>query len=191
MSKTDKTKPVLVTGATGYVAGWVVKRLLEEGITVHAAVREPQNKEKTAHLVNLAKKSKGEVKFFKTDLLNQGSYAEAMKGCEVVFHTASPFTNIVKDAQKQLIEPAVRGTENVLEQANKTDSVKRVVLTSSCAAIYCDAADCARAPGGVLTEEVWNETASIDYQAYSYSKKLAEKRAWEIANEQDRWDMVS
>ncbi len=113
-----------------------------------------------------------------------------MQGCSVVFHTASPFTINVQDPQRDLIDPAVKGTRNVLEDVNRTESVRRVVLTSSCAAIYTDAADCANAPGGTLTEEVWNTTASLDYQPYSYSKTLAEKEAWTIAEQQDRWDLV-
>lgn len=191
MIKADKSNPVLVTGATGYVAAWIVKKLVNEGFTVHAAVRDPSNKEKIAHLDALAKKAPGQIKYFQSDLLKPGSYAEAMKGCELVFHTASPFTNIVDNPQKELIEPAVKGTENVLEQANKTESVKRVVLTSSCAAIYTDATDCQKAPGGVLTEDIWNTTASPDYQPYSYSKTLAEKKAWEINEEQNHWDLVT
>ena len=186
--KIDKTKPVMVTGATGYVAGWLVKRLLEDGITVHAAVRNPDNKHKTQHLDKLASELPGNIKYFKSDLMQEGSYAEAMEGCELVFHTASPYTLDVKDPQKELIEPALNGTKNVIEQANKTESVKRVVLTSSCAAIYTDANETAKAPNGELTEEIWNTTASLDYQPYSYSKTLAEKAAWNIAGKQDRWD---
>ncbi len=107
----DISKPVMVTGATGYVAGWLVKQLLEKGLTVHAAIRNPDNAQKVAHLEALAAKSTGSIKYFKSDLLQKGSYAEAMKGCELVFHTASPFTNDFKDAQKELIEPAVKGTQ--------------------------------------------------------------------------------
>lgn len=191
MKQIDKTKPVLVTGATGYVAGWLVKKLLDEGITVHAAVRNPDKKEKVAHLDAIAKKSKGSIEYFKSDLLENGSYAEAMKECELVFHTASPFTTIVKDPQKDLVDPAVLGTENVLETASKTPSVKRVVVTSSCAAIYTDAIDCEKAPGGVLTEDVWNTTSSLEYQPYSFSKTLAEKKAWELAKNQSQWDLVT
>ncbi|NVK26637.1 MAG: NAD-dependent epimerase/dehydratase family protein [Flavobacteriia bacterium] len=187
----DKTKPVLVTGATGFVAGWLVKELLENGITVHAAVRDPNNKKKIAHLEELAKNSKGEIKYFASDLLKEGSYAKAMKGCELVYHTASPFTTTFDDAQKDLIDPAVKGTANVLETAKTTPSVKRVVVTSSCAAIYTDAIDTLKAPGGRITEEVWNTTASLDYQPYSYSKTLAEKKAWEIQKSQNQWDLVS
>lgn len=191
MKEIDKTKPVLVTGATGYVAGWLVKKLLEEGFTVHAAVRNPSKKEKVAHLDAIAGKSKGNIKYFKSDLLEEGSYAEAMKGCELVYHTASPFTLSIKDPQKDLIDPALKGTINVLDQVNKETSVKRVVITSSCAAIYTDASECAAAPGGMLTEEVWNTTASLDNQPYSYSKTLAEKKAWEMKEAQDRWDLVA
>lgn len=191
MTNVDKTKPVLVTGATGYVAGWLVKRLLEEGITVHAAVRDPKKEHKVQHLNEIAENSPGTIKYFKSDLLDEGSYAEAMEGCELVFHTASPFTSEYDDAQKELIEPAVKGTANVLNQAKKTSGVKRVVLTSSCAAIYTDAKEVQDVPNNILTEDIWNTTASLDYQPYSYSKTLAEKQAWQISKEQHEWDLVT
>lgn len=186
----DKDQPVLVTGATGYVAGWIVKDLLDLGLNVHAAVRDPSRTDKIAHLQRLAEDAPGSITFFSADLLKPGSYAEAMQGCSVVFHTASPFIVRVDDPQTELIDPALEGTRNVLETVNATESVERVVLTSSCAAIYTDASDCKVAPGGVLTEEVWNTTASLDYQPYSYSKLLAEEEAWRIADAQDRWDLV-
>ena len=104
MKQIDKTKPVMVTGANGYVASWLVKRLLDEGITVHAAVRNPANKAKIQHLLDIAESSKGELKFFKADLLSSGSYKAAMEGCELVYHTASPFFLEVKNPQKDLIE---------------------------------------------------------------------------------------
>ena len=191
MKTIDKSKPVLVTGANGYVASWLVKKLLEEGVTVHAAVRDPENKKKVGHLSDLAESRKGNLKSFAADLLKPRSYKEAMQGCELVYHTASPFTTTVKDPVKELIEPAVNGTENVLNTAKEVDSVKRVVVTSSCAAIYTDAIDTVNAPGGKLTEDMWNTTASVDYQPYSYSKTLAEKKAWEITESQDQWDLVT
>ena len=191
MTQIDKSKPVLVTGATGYVAGWLVKRLLKEGLTVHAAVRNPDNAEKLQHLTNLASNTPGNIKYFKSDLLTEGSYDEAMQGCELVYHSASPFSLDIKDPQKDLIDPAVKGTQNVLESAGKTSSVKRVVVTSSCAAIYTDAIDCINAPNGVITEEIWNTTASLDYQPYAFSKTLAEKKAWEMNKAQSQWDLVT
>ena len=88
------------------------------------------------------------------------------------------------------VEPAQRGTRNVLEEANAQPSVRRVVVTSSCAAIYGDNADLEGTPGGVFTEEVWNTSSSLDHQPYAFSKTLAEREAWAIAEAQDRWDLV-
>ncbi|WP_269585758.1 NAD-dependent epimerase/dehydratase family protein [Roseibium sp. Sym1] len=183
--------PVLVTGATGYVAGWLVKELLEAGVTVHAAIRDPAATHRLSHLTAIAEKAPGEIRFFRADLLQPDSYEDAMQGCSVVFHTASPFTVTVRNPQKELVDPAVLGTRNVLETAVATPSVTRVVVTSSCAAIYTDAIDCRKAPGGVLTEDIWNTTASLAYQPYSYSKTLAEKEAWKIAHGQDRFRLVT
>ncbi len=186
----DITKPVMVTGATGYVAGRLVERLLEEGLTVHAPVRSPENIDKLKYLNAIAENTKGSIKYFKADLLKEGSYLEAMQGCTIVFHTASPFSLDIKDPQKELVDPALNGTRNVLETANKVDSVERVVLTSSCAAIYGDSIDVRNMPNKELSEEVWNTSSSLKHQAYSYSKTVAEKEAWKIAEAQTRWKMV-
>lgn len=185
------TKPVLVTGANGYVASWIVKRLLEAGHTVHATVRNPNNKEKVSHLEAIAEASEGTLKLFAADLLKEGAFTEAMTGCELVYHTASPFIVSVKDPQKDLIEPAEQGTANVLKSALATPSVKRVVVTSSVVAMCTDAIDTQKTPRGILDESCWNTTASPEYQPYSYSKMLAEKKAWEIAKSQNQWDLVT
>lgn len=187
----NTSAPVLVTGATGYVASWLVKRLLDDGFSVHAAVRDPSKTEKLQYLNELANQSPGNLQYFKADLLDKGSYAEAMQGCEVVFHTASPFAIAVKNPQKDLIEPAQLGTRNVLTQASQTQSVKRVVVTSSCAAIYGDNIDLEKAKGNQFTEADWNTTSSLTHQPYSYSKTLAEQAAWKIAKGQDQWDLVT
>ena len=136
MEQINTTAPVMVTGATGYVAGWLVKELLDAGATVHAPVRDPSNPAKIGHLLKLAETAPGTIKFFKADLLDEGSYAEAMTGCEVVFHTASPFTSNITDPQTDLVDPALLGTRNVLTEATKTPSVRRVVVTSSCAHLW-------------------------------------------------------
>lgn len=191
MQTIDTSKPVMVTGATGYVAGRLVEKLLSEGITVHAAVRNPDDKEKTKYLDALADTLPGSIKYFKSDLLDEGSYDAAMAGCEVVYHTASPFALQVNDPQKDLIDPAKKGTRNVLESANRTESVKRVVVTSSCAAIYGDAKDVLGMPNQQLKENLWNTTSSLEHQPYSYSKTVAEQEAWKIAEAQDRWRLVT
>jgi len=187
----DTSHPVLVTGATGYLAGWLVKRLLEEGFDVHGAVRNPDNTQKTAHLTKLAADLPGSLTLFKADLLDEGSFDAAMAGCATVFHTASPFTSNITDPQKDLVDPALKGTKNVLGAADRTDSVTRVVLTSSCAAIYGDTADLATIPNATLTEDIWNTTSSLRHQTYSYSKTVAEKAAWQMAKAQDRWRLVT
>ena len=187
----DTQSPVLVTGATGYVAGWVVKRLLVAGYTVHAAVRDPGDANKLAHLRALEATTPGSLHFFAADLLQDGSYAEAMQGCTTVFHTASPFVLNPKDAQRDLIGPAKLGTANVLQQAVKTLSVRRVVLTSSYMATIGDNADMKARGRTAVTEEDWNTTSSPAHQPYAYSKTVAERTAWEIAESQSQWKLVT
>ena len=142
MTYINKEKPILVTGATGYVASWIIKLLVDDGYTVHGTVRSLTNKDKIAHLLEIDQSGQGNLKLFEADLLDEGSFQEAMQNCELVIHTASPFfIQGIKNAQDQLITPALEGTRNVLNTVNKSESVKRVVLTSSVVAIYGDAID--------------------------------------------------
>jgi dihydroflavonol-4-reductase len=184
----DTSKPVAVTGATGYIAGVLVQQLLEQGVTIHASVRDPSKKDHLQYLQDLGEKNPGTIKFFKADLLEEGSFAKCFDGCEIVFHTASPFQLSVDDPQKDLIEPAVKGTKNVLNTVNNTPSVKRVVLTSSIAAIYTDSSESKNNP---LNEETWNRTASLKYKPYNLSKTLAEQVAWEMAGSQTQWKLAT
>ncbi|MFF0384358.1 NAD-dependent epimerase/dehydratase family protein [Streptomyces sp. NPDC004286] len=187
----DTSAPVLVTGATGYVAGWIVKALLDAGVTVHAAVRDPGNAQKVGHLLAAADAAPGTLRLFASDLLREGSYTEAMRGCRTVLHTASPFVRSVRDPQRDLVDPAVQGTRNVLRTAGEVGGVERVVLTSSVAAMIGDAKDVLALPGRTVDEESWNTTSSLTREPYSYSKTLAELEAWRIAQEQDRWRLVT
>jgi nucleoside-diphosphate-sugar epimerase len=192
MQTIDQSKPILVTGGTGYLASWIIKQLLDDGKEVRTTVRDLSQKDKSAHLTVLAVKSKGTLTFFEADLLKKGSFAEAMAGCGLVIHTASPFKiSGLKNAQKELVDPALEGTKNVLESVNATESVKRVVLTSSIAAVYGDAVDIQKTANGVFTEEDWNFSSSVGHQPYPYSKTLAEKLAWEMAGKQNRWDLLT
>jgi nucleoside-diphosphate-sugar epimerase len=114
-----------------------------------------------------------------------------MKHCELVIHTASPFfTTKTKNPEAELIKPAKEGTRNVLEAANRTPTVKRVVLTSSVVAMYGDNADIKSAAGDIFTEREWNVTSCAEHQPYPCSKTVAEKEAWAIAEKQDTWDLV-
>lgn len=191
METIDKTKPILVTGATGYLASWVVKKFLDEGFTVHATVRNKSDKEKYQHLLDAEKNSTGALKIFEADLLLLNSFKEAMTDCELVVHTASPFKiSGIKDADKELVQPALQGTRNILFTVNDTESVKRVVLTSSIVAMFGDVIDISKLNNGLLTEACWNTTSNVKHQPYSYSKTMAEKEAWKIVAKQKRWDLV-
>src|SRR5882757_3568230 len=100
-----ETKKILVTGGSGYLGSWIVKLLLAEGHTVHTTVRNLRDK---AHHEHLRQESDGTGKLviFAADLLASGSFDEAMAGCDIVIHSASPFIiNGVNDARKELIDP--------------------------------------------------------------------------------------
>jgi len=185
--KIPTSSPVMVTGSTGYVGGVLVQQLLDAGLTVHCPVRDPSNPDKIKHLQNLPGGS-DRLFFFKADLLDSGSYTESMKECSVVFHVASPFLMECPKGKEEemLINPAVNGTLNVLESAKETDSVKRVVLTSSIVAIATDAQDCVDArvaTGKMIDEKSWNSSASKDYNPYAFSKTLAERAAWKFVED--------
>ena len=191
MPTIDTKKPVLLTGGGGYIASWIAKQLLEDGRHVRATVRNPQDRSKNAHLMALAEGTPGKLELYAADLTVEGSFQTAMDGCELVLHTASPFfIDGIKDPQKQLVEPALQGTRNVLNSVNAVASVKRVVLTSSVAAIMGDAIEARQKADQTFTEQDWNTSSSLSNNPYPYSKVLAERAAWEMAEAQSRWDLV-
>jgi len=191
-TKLHSNTPVMVTGANGYVASWVVKQLLDNGNTVHATVRSPEDKNKVGHLEALANDSSGTLKLFKADLLDAEAFDAPMQGCEIVIHTASPFVaRDITDAENQLLKPAKQGTQHVLDAVNRTASVKRVVLTSSVAAVYGDAIDLKNTGKSTFDESDWNTSSSATHSPYSYSKTIAEQLAWEMQKAQKRWELLT
>lgn len=191
MAAIDTAKPILVTGGSGYIASWIIKKLVDSNHTVHATVRGLENQVKVAHLHRITEDAPGTLKLFEADLLQDGSFDTAMQGCELVMHTASPFSfGKSGDPYEMYINPAVEGTRNVLDAVNRTQSVKRVVLTSSTAAIVGDNKDLKTYPNMTATEENWNTTSSPSHLPYAYSKTIAEKSAWDRVALQDRWDLV-
>lgn len=172
-----------VTGATGYIASFVVKQLLEEGFFVHGTVRDPSNERRTAHLWALPG-ARERLRLFPADLLVDGSFDAAIAGCEGVFHMASPFyLEGIKDREAEMIRPAVEGTQRVLAACAACPSVRRVVLTSSTAAIYIK-----DRPGDAFyDEDDWSERDLIVSQKnwYAESKLLAEQEAWRFVGSLD------
>lgn len=182
---------VAVTGASGYIASWVVKKLLNRGHEVHATVRDISASEKVNHLLKEGVIHNNRLKLFEADLLT-GGFEQAFEGCDAVIHMASPFLiGKVKNPKKQLVDPAIEGTRRVMDAVNKSTSVKKVVVTSSVVALFCDADEAAQYPDKTFTSEHWNTRASVSYNPYSYSKTMAEKTAREMAKEQSRYRLTT
>ncbi|XP_021834723.1 cinnamoyl-CoA reductase 1-like isoform X3 [Prunus avium] len=182
-------KVVSVTGASGYIASWVVKLLLQRGYTVKASVRDPNDKKKTKHLLALDG-AKERLQLFKADLLEEGSFDSVVEGSEGVFHTASPFYHDVSDPQAELIDPALKGTLNVLRSCAKVPSIKRVVITSSMAAVAFTGKPLA--PDVIIDESWFSDLAVCEKLKlwYMISKTLAEEAAWKFTKE-NGIDMVA
>eukprot|EP00884_Botryococcus_braunii_P020637 jgi/Botrbrau1/7257/Bobra.0021s0038.2 len=181
---------VCVTGGTGYIAGAIIKRLLAMGMTVHATVRDPDNQSKLAHLQRFPGAA-ARLKYFKATLEDPASFDHAMEGCTYLIHTASPVIMTPPRGQERekLINPAIGGVENALNAATRSGTVKRVVLTSSVAAVVGD--NWERGEGHVFTEADWNISATDTYLPYHRSKVLAEKKAFELEGQQRQWSLVT
>ncbi|XP_021742550.1 tetraketide alpha-pyrone reductase 1-like [Chenopodium quinoa] len=177
---------VCVTGASGFIASWLVKLLLLRGYTVHATVRDPNDQKKVEHLLGL-EGAKERLHLFKANLMEEGSFDSAISGCHGVFHTASPVPFAVNDPQADLIDPAIKGTINVLTSCKKFSSIKRVVLTSSMAAVLFTGKP--QAPEVVVDEswfsdpELCKEPIMSISMWYRISKTLAEDAAWKFCKE--------
>ncbi|VDM81070.1 unnamed protein product [Strongylus vulgaris] len=132
INEEDKGKQlVLVTGASGYVATHCVAQALAAGYRVRGTVRSKKNMRKVAPLLRLPYADE-RLELIEADLLNEHDWPAAVKGCTYILHVASPWPIV---ADESTIKTAVDGTLFVLRAASMTPSVKKVVLTSSCAAI--------------------------------------------------------
>jgi nucleoside-diphosphate-sugar epimerase len=185
MGKSGVGKTVLVSGGSGYVAGNVLHAFLSRGYNVKTTVRNDSSAEKIkkAHA-----KYVDQLSFaINEDVQKPGGFDEAVKGVDGVIHTASPFVMHVEHNKQDLLDPAIHGTEEILNSIIKYNpNVKRVVITSSFAAILD--MDKGPRPGYTYTEKDWNpvtyEIASKDDTdggvAYCASKTFAERAAWDF-----------
>lgn len=186
MPAVSEARTVLVTGATGFLASRLIQHLLIGGYHVRGSVRSLARHQDVMPLRALEGAST-DLALFEADLLQPNAFDEAVAECEVVFHTASPYRLVVKDPQRDLVDPAVRGTLNVLEACSRTASVRRVVLTSSMVAVT-DEPERDR----VLTEADWNTKSTLRRNPYHYAKTSAERAAWRFMDEGARnFDLVA
>lgn len=175
-----QTGPVCITGGSGFLGAWIVKMLLERGYVVHATTRRI---EKALFLTKM-EGSKNLKIFDGCDFNIPNSFDKAIKGCEAVIHCASPFFNAGATRQN-LVEPAVAGTEMVLNACNKYH-VTKVTLTASSACVIVDyGTKAAASPDGnhIYTDKDFSPQDILEqrHNWYSLSKLLAEKKAWEIS----------
>eukprot|EP00933_Yihiella_yeosuensis_P036796 TRINITY_DN3059_c0_g1_i2.p1 TRINITY_DN3059_c0_g1~~TRINITY_DN3059_c0_g1_i2.p1 ORF type:complete len:358 (-),score=65.12 TRINITY_DN3059_c0_g1_i2:410-1483(-) len=164
---------VAVTGATGFIGSHIVNELLQRGYHVRAPVRDPTNEEKVAHLKALASGKPGKLELMTGDLSQSGSYDAAFAGADAVIHTAAVVEVLnVSNAQEEIVDPAVAGTENVLSSVDKAPSVKTFVYTSTCLATQSFDQD----DDHVFTEDDWNDWSTIENgDAYGFAKATAER----------------
>jgi dihydroflavonol-4-reductase len=166
---------VLVTGATGFIAGHAITELLEHGYAVRGTVRDPRTAQ-VAHLRAVAGRTGGDLEFTQATLDSEDGWAEAVAGCAHVWHMASPNPPAVpKDPDAEVITPAVQGALRVLRAA-AAGGVRRVVMTSSVAAV---SEGHERDPHRVHTEADWSDLDD-GIQPYPKSKTLAERAAWDL-----------
>ncbi|KAK1557345.1 hypothetical protein Q3G72_022826 [Acer saccharum] len=176
-------KTACVVGGTGFVASLLIKQLLLKGYAVNTTVRDPDNQKKVSHLIAL--QELGELKIFGADLTDEGSFDVPVVGCDIVFHVATPVNFASQDPENDMIKPAIKGVLNVLKACVKAKSVKRVILTSSAAAVSINTLN---GTGLVMDEKNWSDVEFLSTEkpptwGYPLSKTLAEKEAWKFAQE--------
>ena len=161
---------VLVTGGSGYVAGWVIAELLRRGYAVRATVRSLEREAAVREAVATVADPGDRLSFAAADLTADAGWAEAMAGIDYVMHVASPL-----GGTGDLIGPARDGTLRVLRAATGA-GVKRVVMTSAANT----ASPSSYAEEGVTDDTLWTDPDDPTLVPYRKSKTVAEKAAWDF-----------
>lgn len=173
-STSNASIKVLVTGASGFIAKHIVRELLDSGYRVRGSVRSDRRKAELDALFGI-----DTIEYAHLDLSADDGWSVALDGIDVLVHTASPFPAEQPKDPQELIRPAVDGTLRALRAAHAA-GVHRVILTSSCAAIYKDAS---KPKAAQATAEHWTDADGADTTAYEASKTLAERAAWDFVEQ--------
>lgn len=176
---------VLVTGGTGFLAGWTIRRLLEKGYTVRTTVRSMAKSEKVTTMLSHEGVDTANLSFAVADLTKPDGWDEAMKDIDYVLHVASPLGGSNHE-DPTLIPTAKSGVENVFTAAIN-NGVKKIVMTSSEAANYPDKND----PNPSIDENFWTDMNNKWITNYQRSKVIAEKTAWEMIRKQRRTKLAT
>jgi nucleoside-diphosphate-sugar epimerase len=167
---------VLVTGGSGFIAAHCILQLLDAGYRVRTTVRSLKREAEVRALLKVGGAEPGTaLSFYAADLMSDAGWPEAVAGCDFVLHVASPFPPGMPKNEDDLIIPAREGALRVLRAARDA-GVKRVVLTSSFAAIGYGH----KPSGHPLSEETWTDLNGDGLTAYVKSKTLAERAAWDF-----------
>ncbi|BFZ57209.1 Glycine-rich RNA-binding protein 2, mitochondrial [Savitreella phatthalungensis] len=184
---------IFVTGATGFIASHAVDQLLKKGYRVRGTVRDTGS-DKAEHLRTIFKEYGDKFELVQAeDLVQPGVFDGKVDGAAGILHIASPFHNKEEDPYRDLIDPATKGTENLLNAAFKASSVRHVVITSSVAAVFGPPKNGEPAEKHTYTEEDWNDAAEETVRkdpknyppgtAYRASKNAAERLAWKFVDD--------
>ncbi|MFL5907170.1 MAG: SDR family oxidoreductase [Solirubrobacterales bacterium] len=174
-------KTVLVTGGSGFLAGWCIVELLRRGYRVRTTIRNPSREPEVHAAIASEVDPGGHLHVLAADLTSDEHWPKAIEGCDYVLHVASPFPSTQPKDPDELIVPAREGTLRVLRTALDED-VKRVVLTSSIAAVRLARGAEAR----TLNEEDWTDPEDESLTPYVRSKTSAERAAWDLVRERDQ-----
>jgi len=173
-----------VTGGSGYIATHIIKILLEKGYTVIGIVRDLSNESKIAHYKKFPQKE-GQLTFRQANI-EDGTYGEVLKGISVLIHTASPYKYTADDPQKEIVDPAVKGTVDAINAAIQ-NGLKRIIITSSGGAVMSIPVTQEK----TFTDKDWNTVSTLTNNPYFYSKKLAEEAAWNLYEQhKDKIELV-
>jgi nucleoside-diphosphate-sugar epimerase len=164
---------VLVTGGSGFVGSHVVLQLLNAGHDVRTTVRSLKKEESMRAMLRSAGADDGRLTVFSADLTSESGWPEATAGCDHVIHVASPLSDSAQQTEAAVIASARDGSLRVLRAARDA-KVKRVVMTSSCGAVYYGYPPCAEP----FDENNWSQPDRGDMSAYVKSKLIAERAAW-------------